>query len=428
MKIKEKIGYFFKGGLTAKALGFFSFLFIAKEVSLEVFATYAIYMFVAEFIIVILMQGLNSYIVRCNSSMIRDEIFSKSIFIVLLISFVLWLLILTISPILENITVDTYVKLLEYKYLILFILINRSLVNICYGYFISNHKPQDHAKLNIFGAVTFLLILLISNFILNKGGLEWIFYSLGLSSFFSTIYSYFIVRGINFKRYLTFKDILEIIKESSPFMLKSLIGVIGLYLSRIMLNEIATEEELAIYSFYLIIVFQLSFISIIFGQAVIPTIRDNFNRIAVLEKNIRKYIRTYAVFSFFIFSFFIIVSLFISIGKLSFLQLFLKKEYLDDIWLFNILLVGFFVGTLRVVVFDVWQYYEKINIKRKLVVISVSNLAIGLILYPLAYDLWNIYGVAVAYLLITIIFTYVSFYYFNFIVRSVKGESHIHNS
>ena len=59
---------------------------------------------------------------------------------------------------------------------------------------------------------------------------------------------------------------------------------------------------------------------------------------------------------------------------------------------------------------------------------TISNVILGLALYPLAYDIGNIYGVASAYVLIVLIFTYISYHYFNVAKRRAKIEANIHNS
>ncbi len=53
---------------------------------------------------------------------------------------------------------------------------------------------------------------------------------------------------------------------------------------------------------------------------------------------------------------------------------------------------------------------------------------INLALYPFAYNIGNIYGVASAYVLIVLIFTYISYHYFNVAKRRAKIEANIHNS
>lgn len=428
MNLKDKIVHLSKGAAIAKILALFSFFFIAKVLSIETFATYIIYLFISEFLLVALTHGLNSFILRNSSLKIRNEVFPRSIFIIIITILIFWIFITAISSQLVEFLPKAYVQLLEYKHLIVLILLNRSLTNMCYGYFLSNHEAKTHAKLNIGNAILFSIFLLINYFILDLNDLEFVLTSLCEASLFSVVYSYILIKEEDFIKSIPVREVVTLLKESYPFMLKGLIGIVGLYLSRLILDKMATIEELAVYSFYLVIVFQLSFFSNILSQALMPTIRDSFDKIYILEEKFKKYMKIYLVFCFLILLFSIFISFLVTNSKLNFLQLFIKKEYLSEIWLLNILLLTFLLNTLRVAVFDAWQYYENINIKLKLITISISNIALGLMLYPLAYDIGNIYGVASAYVLIVSIFTYVSYYYFNTVKRMVKSEANIHNS
>ena len=428
MNLKSKIMHFSKGAVIARIFSSFSFFFIAKVLSIEVFSVYVIYLFVSEIFLVVLTHGLNSYILRNSNLNVRNEVFPRSIFVIVITILVFWIFVAVLPSQLAEFLPKTYAQLLEYKHLIVFILLNRSLTNMCYGYFVSNHKAKSHARLNIGNAVLFSTLLLINYFVLDLNGLKFIFTSLFEASLFSIVYSYILIKEEDFIKPVSVKEAITLLKESYPFMFKNIIGIVGLYLSRLILDGMATREELAIYSFYLMIVFQLSLFSNVLSQALMPTIRDNFDRVYILEERLKKYIKIYFVFAFLILLFSIFISLLVSNNKLNFLQLFIKEEYLSEIWLFNIMLLAFLMNTMRVVVFDAWQYYEKMKIKLKLIIISISNVVLGLALYPVSYNIGDIYGVASAYVLIVLIFTYISYHYFNVAKRRVKIEANIHNS
>ena len=428
MNLKNKIIHLGSGAIIAKIFSFFSFFFIAKILSIEDFSVYVIYLFVIEIFLVVLTHGLNSYILRNSNINVRNKIFPRSIFVTVITILIFWVFVTTLSSQLAEFLPKTYAPLLEYKHLIVFILLSRSLTNMCYGYFLSNHKARSHARLNIGSSVLFSLILLVNYFVLDLNDLEFVFVSLCEVSLFSIVYSYILIKGEDFIKPLAVKETVLLLRESYPFMLKGLIGVAGLYLSRLILDAMATREELAIYSFYLMIIFQLSLLSNILSQALMPTIRDNFDRIHALKEKIKKYIKIYYVFSFLILLFSIFISFLVSNNKLSFLQLFIKEEYLSEIWLFNIMLLALLMNAIRVSVFDAWQYYEKINIKLRLIIISISNVVLGLVLYPIAFNISGIYGVASAYVLIVLIFTYISYHYFNVAKKRAEIEANIHNS
>ena len=73
-------------------------------------------------------------------------------------------------------------------------------------------------------------------------------------------------------------------------------------------------------------------------------------------------------------------------------------------------------------------YHELMDVKLKLFFISTSNVVAGVILYPIGYTIGNIYGVAMAYVIITIVFTYISLHFFRDLIRMIEREKHIHNS
>ena len=426
MNLKSKIMHFSKGAVIAKIFSFFSFFFIAKILSLEIFSVYVIYLFISEIFLVLLTHGLNSYILRSSSLNVRNEVFSKSIFVIVITILVFWIFVAALPSQLAELLPKTYAQLLEYKHLIVFILLNRSLINMCYGYFVSNHKAKSHARLNIGNAVLFSTLLLINYFVLDLNGLKFIFTSLFEASLFSIVYSYILIKEEDFIKPVSVKEAITLLKESYPFMLKGVVGIVGVYLSRLILDGMATKEEFSVYSFYLMIVSQLTLLSSVLGQALIPTIRDNFGRISILEERLKKYKKIYFVFAFLILLLSVLISFLISNNKLDFLQFFIRKEYLSEVWLFNIMFLAFILNTMRAAIFDVWQYYEKMKVK--LIIISISNVILGLALYPLAYDIGNIYGVASAYVLIVLIFTYISYHYFNVAKRRAKIEANIHNS
>ena len=90
-------------------------------------------------------------------------------------------------------------------------------------------------------------------------------------------------------------------------------------------------------------------------------------------------------------------------------------------------MVSFLINFPRCI-FDVWQYHEKMKIKLKITVLSFVEIILGVILYPLAYEVGSIYGVAFAYVFISLIFTCISYYYFNTLKRMIKIEKNLCNS
>lgn len=427
MTIKTKILYFFKGSLVTKVFGFISFFFLAKVVSLDTFAIYTIFLFVSEMLLTFLGFGLNSYIMRNSNEQKRLEVFPKAMFTILttLVFFVIvWIVF---EPLFDVYLSGIYRQILEYKYVIFIILLNKSFISMCLGYFVSNHRAREHMFVNVSSSLSLLVSLLPFYFLFSITELDLIFYSLIFSTASPLFISFWFLRRNKIFQKVSFVEISRLINESYPFMLKNMIGILGLYLSRLVLESMATKEELAAYSFYLMIVFQLSFFVNILSQSIVPTIRDNFEKLEQLKDKINTYYKMFIILIAFVISFVAFISYFISIGKLSIFSYFIREEYLSYIWVFSILLIAFFVGSLRTL-FDVWQYHESMDVKLKLIGISILNVVLGLIIYPIMYKMFNIYGVAFGYIILSTIFTYIGYYYFNDLQRRIKLEKNIYNS
>jgi O-antigen/teichoic acid export membrane protein len=201
-------------------------------------------------------------------------------------------------------------------------------IKLSLGYFISNHDVKKYISVNIVSSASFFLILILSYYFSEEYNLNFIFLSHYVSSLISIVFLFTLIKGADFIKPITFKEILFLVKEASPFMTKVLIGTIGLYLSRLILDVVATKEEMAVYSFYLMIIFQLSFFNNIISQAIIPTIRDklNFDSLNELNGQISKYAKLYFKFTLLIFTLSMLISFFISNKNLTFLELFCKKR------------------------------------------------------------------------------------------------------
>jgi len=113
MNLKSKIMHFSKGAVIAKIFSFFSFFFIAKILSLEIFSVYVIYLFISEIFLVLLTHGLNSYILRSSSLNVRNEVFSKSIFVIVITILVFWIFVAALPSQLAELLPKTYAQLLE---------------------------------------------------------------------------------------------------------------------------------------------------------------------------------------------------------------------------------------------------------------------------------------------------------------------------
>jgi O-antigen/teichoic acid export membrane protein len=427
MNIKDKILYFFKGSFVSKLFGFATFFLFAKAVSLEVFAVYTIFLFTSEILSISLTHGFNSYILRNSNKSVRDDLFPKTIFIIIC-SF----LIFSISIYLSK---SIFLEYLPSSYLVIFnsftvvitIIFSQSIIKMIYGYLISNHLAKEHMQISVMHGFLKLSAALIIFYVLNISSLNLILYSLLISNIVTLIFCFILIKNFITLKFVGFKESMSLIYDASPFMLKMVIGTFGLYLSRVILDGMATKEELAVYSFYLMIIFQLNFFTTIISQSVMPSIRDNFDKLDVLKLNLNRYLKKYYTFSSILLVAIIASSYVISNTNIEILNVFIREEYLESIWLFSILILSYFISAPRTI-YDVWQYHELMDVKLKLFAISTSNVIAGVIAYPIGYAIGNIYGVAIGYVIITSVFTYVSLHFFRNLIRMIEREKHIHNS
>lgn len=427
MNIKNKILFFFKGSFVSKLLGFITFFLFAKIVSLEVFAVYTIFLFTSEILSISLTYGFYSYVLRNSNKSVRDDLFPKTIFII-----ICTFLIFSISIYLSK---SVFLEYLPSSYLILFnsftlvitIIFSQSIIKMIYGYLISNHLAKEHMHITIMHGFSKLSAALIIFNVLNISSLNLILYSLLISNIVTLIFCFMFIKNFITLKFVGLKESMLLIYDSSPFMLKMVIGTFGLYLSRVILDGMATKEELAVYSFFLMIIFQLNFFTNVISQAVVPSIRDSFDKLDILKLNLKRYLKKYYIFSSILLVVVVISSYIISNTNIEILNVFIREEYLESIWLFSILLLSYLVSVPRAI-YDVWQYHELMDVRLKLIAISIFNVIAGVIIYPIGYTIGNIYGVALGYVIITIIFTYISLHFFRNLIRMIEREKHIHNS
>ena len=427
MNIKNKLLFFFKGSFTSKLFGFATFFLFAKAVSLEVFAVYTIFLFTSEILSISLTHGFYSYILRNSNKSVREDLFPKTIFIIICTFLIFSISIYLSRSIFLEYLPSSYFVIFNSFTLVITIIFSQSIIKMIYGYLVSNHLAKEHMQISIMHGFLKLCAASVIFFVLNISSLNLILYSLLISNIITLLFCLMLTKNFITLKFVGFKESMFLIYDSSPFMLKMVIGTFGLYLSRVILDGLATKEELAVYSFYLMIIFQLNFFINIISQAVIPSIRDNFDKLDVLKLNLNLYLKKYYIFSSAFLIVIVISSYVISYTNIDILNVFIREEYLESIWLFPILILAYLISAPRAI-YDVWQYHELMDIKLKLFVISASNVIAGLIVYPIGYTIGNIYGVAIGYVIITCIFTYVSLHLFRNLIRMIEHEKHLHNS
>ena len=426
MKIRAKLLFFFKGSAISKVLGFVTFLLFAKVVSLADFATYAIFLFGSEILTITLTYGFHSYILRNSNKNLRDDLFPKTLFVITITIILCYICILLFKLFLSEITLKTHALFWDQVSFFTAIIFTQCLLKMIYGYLVSNHLAREHMRVTIFHSSSKLAIASFLYSYYSMSSLDLIFCSILFSNLITLTLSICMQKQNISLKAIGPAEAISLIYESSPFMFKSIVGIAGLYLSRIILDSLATKEELAVYSFYLMIVLQFNFFGNVISQAVMPTIRDSFEQINTLKLNLSKYLRRYSIFAIITYVSIVCATYIVSSTSFELLRMVVKEEYLRHVWLFPVFALSFLIG-MTTTIYNVWQYHEDMDVKFKLVWISAANLLAGITIYPLGYASGNIYGVAAGYLVITTIFTCVSAYYFNQLIRGIEDGKNLHN-
>lgn len=212
---------------------------------------------------------------------------------------------------------------------------------------------------------------------------------------FVAIILYVVIRRVRIKS-IKIDLLRNIYRDSAPFFLNNLVGIGNLYISRIILDRLATSFELAVYSFFLEIIYKLAFIPNTFYKVYIPTMRD------VYHNNPQKYFKYLKQFSFiFIVVGMMILLIVILVGELLFpvLHMVIRKEYIDYRVVFYILFLAF-VLSMQDTIMGAWEYV--IKTPKWVIAVGVYCLILGIILYPTGYYFGKIYGLAGAYIFVTI--------------------------
>jgi O-antigen/teichoic acid export membrane protein len=182
-------------------------------------------------------------------------------------------------------------------------------------------------------------------------------------------------------------------------MLYSTFGTIVMYIGRIFLDRQASLSTLGIYGFFLVITLQVNALWSTFNRAWTPEVFSKFkeNRQKALSD-----IKTMTYFCSFLYLCFF--CFFILISKTGILALLIKQEYLTNINIFFILLLGPLFTGIYTISYPLY-YYEK-KTKVVLLISIILNIAdIFLTFFMVKY--FNQIGAALSYFLFSAITVFV---------------------
>lgn len=406
--IFQHIKFYSLANLLGKGANVVIFLIIAKVFSVQEFANYVTLMIAVELAIVILLFGVDSYIMRAQSSSSFD-VTLEFIKFNLLVNFVFSIIIALIYS-LNYITTYNFLLLLSLNIYLFYRVFEKLFTN----YLIRSQQSKGFMKVTFFISYFQLSLILIA-FYFNFLNITNYFFM--LSSAIIILIFFILIKFRNEKIYSlnieSFKinifTISSSIKAAFPFLGKNLIGSVNLYSSRILLAAFASPIELAAYGFYLALYFKaISLLSVV-SATFIPMMKERIDQIKLVQLKIRKYELLYLFLVLIL-----CLSLLISYANFNFFQnillVFIKKEYIEMIEIGFIFIFCFF-ASIAIMIYDFWQYSLE-NVAKKILTISATFTILSVAGYAIILQSYGTKEIALYYLFLNIMMLIVSRRYF----------------
>ena len=406
--IFQHIKFYSIANFLGKGANVVIFLLIAKVFSVQEFAQYITIMIVIELLLVILLFGIDSYIMRAQS-LSSFSLTTEFIKLNLVLNFLFFILLTFLFTI-------NFLSL--YKFLLLstlnLYLFYRVMEKLFLNFLIRTQKSEEFMKITFVLSYTQLFLVLIAYY-LDFLNITSYFFLLSIT-ILVLVYKFFlklrqentIFLNISFFK-LKLNTLIDAIKLAFPFLGKNLIGSVNLYSSRILLAAFATPLELAAYGFYLALYFKAIGLLSVVSKTFIPMMKDRIDKINKIQAAIRKY-EIFYLFFVLIFS----LSLFIAYVKLPFFEGILlsliKSEYIEMLEIGFIFVLCFFIS-LAIMIYDFWQYSLK-DVAKKILTLSVVYMILSFAGYSLLLKIYGITEVALYYLGINTLMLFVSRKYF----------------
>lgn len=386
--LAKNTGIYFAVNLFSQVAVFFIWIVIARILSPAEIGIYSLVIFVIDFFGAMAIFGLNSAITRFYHSKenIRAVFFNALIifiaanflsffFLFLSANFISWLM-----PSVAGILKGSI-------FLFYFLITASSLYNFGLSHYAALKETSSYAKISLsqtFAFLIFCVIFLFLNFGIN--GILWaLLTSYAVSSLFFLANE---AQNLSFK-FLSAEILKSLLNYSLPMMLYVIFGIIVSYVGRILLDRYATLSVLGVYSFFLIITFQVNAIWATFNKAWTPEI---FSMLKIDKKRALKSIEFAAFFASFIYLLFLAV--FIIFKNLGLLTLFLKPIYILNIDIFYLLLIGpLFIG-IYTATYPLYYYDKKTKI---ILLISIFLNIIDILLTFFMVKSFSQIGAALAY-------------------------------
>jgi len=415
------------GGLLSKIISFATFLYLGQLLEPESFAGFALFTTVVGILSVFSVFGLPSGMMR----VIWDDkrvVLTNSLFIVFVLSGIIALFLFYLGDYFLLKFSSVYEFLVDYKFLIYLRIITLSGIIVLSTYYISIEKPAKFVKVSIVSSViNLILVIFVANYQESNqwADILWLVVcAQTVAGFISLIYGLFISTEYILPSLISIKKSIEIMQQTWVFFIKQIIGALQSHAVTIVLSMVATSYLLGVYSFYAMILIQLSFISGVFFKAYTPKIRNlvlsteiklQNHAISLVKKTIRLYIKAS-----------IVVlpvlgwAMYLIFQYQDNFSAFIQLDYLQNLDLFYLMLFTWFVGNIRSF-YDVWQYSQDKRVNKYIVIIQLVNLFIVYFGTLIFFKFFSIYGVVFNQNLIYICYLiFANFCFKRFIIKRLS--------
>jgi O-antigen/teichoic acid export membrane protein len=398
------------GGVLSKFIGLVTFVYIGKLLAPERYAEFTLFMIVVSFLAVLVGFGLSSGMLR----IIWDDkrvILTNSLAIVVAFSALMALILFACGNFFFSLLNPVYGFLTDYKLLIAIRIFTTTCIAVLSSYYVSIERPAQFVKVNIVSSainLALLFSLTISETPYQGVDILWLVIAVQTAAgLISTAYGLFISREYLPPSLISISASISILKQTSVFLLKNLIGVLQTYAARIVLSVVATSYLLGVYSFYTTLLIQLSFLTGIFDKTYIPKIRNLLlSHESDLRKHahglVRKTAKIYAMVS---------IPLFILLGPVIYILFlyrenlirFIQPDYLENLHLFYFMFFAWLLGNVRSF-YEVWQYTQNQQVNKHIIFIHTIILPMLYFGSVFFFNLFGIYGIIINQILIYLLY------------------------
>lgn len=407
---RKNIFMYLSTNILVKVLTFVLWFIFARIIEPAEIGKYALAMSLIEIISVFCLWSSDSSLLRFNQKVQSQSVFTNSLFILVISSFVFLCFFKIFSTFLFHLS-PSFVFISESSRciaLVIAIIFLNSLTNLLSVHYTSLGSSFIYSKLQITQSIVFMIVSL---FLLMKGwGFVGLLYARIVSLLIPVAGALYDERSLLKFNYLS-KDILsKLLRYGTPLTFSTIIGVFSSYLGRFLLDRYTNLSLLGVYSFFLMISTNIHMLFHGFNQAWTPKIFFEKDRTDSSDTN-KKCLNLIYIF---IFSYLTGLFLVLLAGDTFLFKLVLKTKYLDSINIFYILLLGPLFSGISIILYPLIYFEQKTN---RIFYISFVMSIFNLLCTFIAVKYFSVEGAAWSYFLINVFSVFVNLVMFRSIIN-----------